>query len=856
MSKNLVIVESPAKAKTIEGYLGKDFKVASSMGHIRDLPKGGDAIDIENDFEPTYEISPDKKDVIQKLKKLAEDAEMVYLASDEDREGEAISWHLKEVLDLNDRKTRRIVFTEITKKAILNAIESPRSIDIDLVNAQQARRVLDRLVGYELSPILWKKIKTGLSAGRVQSVAVRLVVEREREINEFQAKSAFKVNATFLLDNGRTLVAELSQRFDTEEEAMTFLETCKGAKFSISDLQTRPSKRSPAPPFTTSTLQQEAARKLGFSVIQTMTVAQKLYEAGKISYMRTDSVNLSDEARNGAMAQIKSAFGKEFVEPRQFKTKSSSAQEAHEAIRPTDFSVMDPGMDRNASRLYDLIWKRAIASQMADAELEKTTATIAISTNPLTLVATGEVVKFEGFLKVYMESIDDDEEAENSKVLPPLSVGQRLDLDELVSKQVFSRHPPRYTEASLVKKLEELGIGRPSTYAPTISTVQKRGYVVKESREGVERKYVVLSLKGGDGLNRNEINRIEESEITGAEKNKLFPTNTAMVVTDFLVEHFPDVTDFSFTSEIEQEFDEIASGKLDWKKMIHDFYRPFHKKVAVTEKVERSSVGRSRELGVDPKTGKNVYAKLGRFGAYVQIGENPDDNGGEKPKFASLRPGQFIESISLEDAMELFKMPRDLGEFEEMPVIVNIGRFGPYVLHDKKFVSIPKGEDPYEISLERSIELIEAKRIADANKLIKSFEGHPDVQVLNGRFGPYIKAGKKNVKIPKGKEPASLTIEECLALAEATPEKKGRFGRRVAEPKPAKTETATASKPARKVAAKKTVKKTAVKKAAAKKAAPVKVKKAVKKVAAKKTAAKKPKPAAKKAKPAKKKSSR
>lgn len=852
MSKNLVIVESPAKAKTIEGYLGKDFKVASSMGHIRDLPKGGDAIDIENDFEPTYEVSPDKKDVIQKLKKLAEDAELVYLASDEDREGEAISWHLKEVLDLNDRKTRRIVFTEITKKAILNAIESPRSIDIDLVNAQQARRVLDRLVGYELSPILWKKIKTGLSAGRVQSVAVRLVVEREREINDFQAKSSFKINATFLLDNGRTLVAELSQRFDTEEEAMKFLESCKGAKFSISDLQTRPSKRSPAPPFTTSTLQQEAARKLGFSVIQTMTVAQKLYEAGKISYMRTDSVNLSDEARSGAMAQIKSAFGKEYVEPRQFKTKSSSAQEAHEAIRPTDFSVMDPGMDRNAGRLYDLIWKRAIASQMADAELEKTTATIAISTNPLTLVATGEVVKFEGFLKVYMESLDDDEEAENSKVLPPLNVGQQLDLDELVSKQVFSRHPPRYTEASLVKKLEELGIGRPSTYAPTISTVQKRGYVVKESREGVERKYVVLSLKD------DKINRAEESEITGAEKNKLFPTNTAMIVTDFLVEHFPDVTDFSFTSEIEQEFDEIASGKLDWKKMIHNFYRPFHKKVAVTEKVERSSVGRSRELGVDPKTGKNVYAKLGRFGAYVQIGENPDDNGGEKPKFASLRPGQFIESITLEDAMELFKMPRDLGEFEEKPVIVNIGRFGPYVLHDKKFVSIPKGEDPYEISLERSIELIEAKRIADANKLIKSFEGHPDVQVLNGRFGPYIKAGKKNVKIPKGKEPASLTIEECLALAEATPERKGRFGRRVAEP--AKTQTPKAAKPAKKVAAKKAAaKKSAVKKVAkkaAKKAAPVKAKKTAKKAAPKKTTApKKAKATAKKAKPGKKKTS-
>lgn len=822
MSKNLVIVESPAKAKTIEGYLGKDFKVASSMGHIRDLPKGGGAIDIENNFEPTYEVSPDKKEIIQKLRKLADDAEVVYLASDEDREGEAISWHLKEVLDLTDKKTRRIVFTEITKKAILNAIESPRTIDVDLVNAQQARRVLDRLVGYELSPILWKKIATGLSAGRVQSVAVRLIVEREREISEFKAKSSFKVNAQFLLEKGKTLVAELPERFETENEAMDFLESCKGAKFSIADLQTRPSKRTPAPPFTTSTLQQEAARKLGFSVIQTMMVAQKLYEAGKISYMRTDSVNLSDEARNGAINQITSAFGKEFVQPRQFKTKSNSAQEAHEAIRPTDFSLNDPGMDRNAQRLYELIWKRAIASQMADAELERTTATISISTNKKNLTATGEVIKFEGFLKVYMESGDDDEEEENTKVLPPLTIGQQLTLNDLIAKQVFSRHAPRYTEASLVKKLEELGIGRPSTYAPTITTVQKRGYVVKEIREGVERKYTVLTL------NNNAISRREDSEITGAEKNKLFPTNTAMVVTDFLVEHFPDVTDFSFTSEIEQEFDEIANGKLDWKKMIGNFYLPFHKKVSATEKVERSSVGKSRELGVDEKTGKNVYVKLGKFGAYVQIGENPDDNGGEKPKFASLRPGQFIENISMADAMELFKMPRDLGAFEEKPVVVNIGRFGPYVLHDKKFVSIPKGEDPYTIIFEKAVELIEAKRIADANRLIKAFPGNEEIQILNGRFGPYIKAGKKNVKIPKGKEPASLTLEECIVLADATPEKKGRFGRRAAPAPEAK------AAPAKKGKA------TAVKKAApAKKAA--KVKKAATKTAKKSAAAKKKK---------------
>ena len=821
MSKNLVIVESPAKAKTIEGYLGKDFKVASSMGHIRDLPKGSGAIDIENDFEPTYEISPDKKEVISKLKKLSDDAEMVYLASDEDREGEAISWHLKEALDLTDKKTRRIVFTEITKKAILNSLENPRGIDIDLVNAQQARRVLDRLVGYELSPILWKKIKTGLSAGRVQSVAVRLVVEREREISEFKTKSSFKVNALFTLDNGKTLAAELSDRFDTEDEAMQFLEQCKGAKFTITDLQTKPSKRSPAPPFTTSTLQQEAARKLGFSVIQTMMVAQKLYEAGKISYMRTDSVNLSDEARSGAMNQINSSYGQAFFQPRQFKTKSASAQEAHEAIRPTDFSVTDPHMDRNALRLYDLIWKRAIASQMADAELEKTTATIGISTSPRTFVATGEVIKFEGFLKVYMESADDEDEEENGKVLPPLTVGQSLDLYQIIAKQIFSRHPPRYTEASLVKKLEELGIGRPSTYAPTISTIQKRGYVAKEIREGTERPYTLLTLQN------DSIIRTEDTEITGAEKNKLFPTNTAMVVNDFLVEHFPDITDYAFTSEIELEFDEIADGKLNWKKMIHDFYGPFHKKVSKTEKVERSSVGKTKELGVDEKTGKNVYAKLGKFGAYVQIGENPDDNGGEKPKFASLRPGQFIENITLADAMELFKMPRDLGLFEDKPVVVSIGRFGPYVLHDKKFVSIPKDIDPYTVPLERAIELIHAKRIADANRLIKSFPENNEIQILNGRFGPYIKAGKKNVKIPKGREPASLTLEECITLAANAPEKRGRFGRKkeetpVAPPAPAKKKAAAVAEiavvkkvaPAKKAAP---AKKTAVKSSSDKK---------------------------------------
>ncbi len=834
MSKNLVIVESPAKAKTIEGYLGKDYQVTSSMGHVRDLAKGNNAIDIENNFEPTYEVSPEKKEIIKKLKKLAEDAEMVYLASDEDREGEAISWHLKEVLDLNDKKTRRIVFTEITKNAILNAIKNPRGIDIDLVNAQQARRLLDRLVGFELSPILWKKIKTGLSAGRVQSVAVRLVVEREREIEKFEAKSSYKVSAIFDLGKGKQLVADLADKFTDEKEALAFLESCKGAKFSIGDLVKRPGKKSPSPPFTTSTLQQEAGRKLSFSVSQTMMVAQKLYEAGKISYMRTDSLNLSDEAVQGAVNQIQSAYGKEFVQTRRFKTKTSGAQEAHEAIRPTDFSVMNPGMDRNAQRLYELIWKRAIASQMADAELERTTATINISGNPRTLTASGEVVKFEGFLKVYFESKDDDDEdGESSKVLPPLSVGQLLELNQLSATQTFSRHPARYTEASLVKKLEELGIGRPSTYAPTISTVQKRGYVVKESREGVERKYNVHVLKA------NKIESQTETEITGAESNKLFPTNIAMIVNDFLVEHFPDITNYSFTAEIEQEFDEIASGKLKWQKMLDQFYSPFHKTVSKTELIERSSVqNKVKELGVDPKTGKNVYVKLGKFGAYVQLGENPDDNGGEKPKFASLRQGQFIENITLPDALELMKMPRDMGQFEEKQVTVNIGRFGPYVLHDKKFVSIPKGEDPYTITPQRAVELIEAKRVSDANRLIKGFPENADIQVLNGRFGPYIKAGKKNVKIPKGKVPEELTLEECLTLAENAPEPRGRFGRFARKKESAEVKAASV-KPEKKSTTKKAVgnktapkKVVAVKKAVAKKAVP-------KKAPAKKAAAKK-----------------
>ena len=770
MSKNLVIVESPAKAKTIEGYLGKDFKVVSSYGHVRDLPKGDKAIDIENGFQPTYEVTADKKDVIKNLKKLSKEAETIYLASDDDREGEAISWHLKEALKLADDNTKRIVFREITKNAILNAIANPRKIDGDLVNAQQARRVLDRLVGFELSPVLWKKIKRGLSAGRVQSVAVRLVVEREREIDKFEPVSTFKVVAIFDLGGGKELKAELPKKFKTEEEAHAFLETCNGAGFSIEKLEKKPGKRTPAPPFTTSTLQQEASRKLSFSVSQTMSLAQKLYEAGKISYMRTDSVNLSDEAVQGAVSAIRGNYGEDYVQTRKFKTKSQSAQEAHEAIRPTNFNEQSAGNNYNEQRLYELIWKRAIASQMADARLEKTVATIAISSSPEKLVAQGEVITFEGFLKVYIESTDDEDSGDEVKgMLPPLNIGQELNLNHMTAKEGFSRHAPRYTEASLVKKLEEMGIGRPSTYAPTISTIQKREYVAKEHRDGHERNYQEITLAAGHVKTRTK------TEITGAEKAKLFPTNIAMVVNDFLVDHFPNVIDYSFTAKVEEEFDQIAQGYQQWDKMIDTFYGGFHKKVEDTEQIERSSVGSSRELGVDPESGKKVIARLGRFGPVVQIGEaNPDDEEAEKPRFASLLKGQFIENITLDEAMELFKLPRTVGEFEDKVVTAAIGRFGPYVRHDNKFVSLGKEYDPLTVTLEVAIELIEAKRKADAEKYIKVFDENPDVQVLNGRWGPYIKVGRKNVKIPKDKVAEELTLEECLELAANAPAKKGR----------------------------------------------------------------------------------
>ncbi len=822
MVKNLVIVESPAKAKTIEGYLGKDFVVKSSFGHVRDLPKDNNAIDIKNGFKPTYIVSADKKDIVAELKKLAKEAETVWLASDDDREGEAISWHLSEALNLNDQKTRRIVFREITKAAILNAIESPRGIDIDRVNAQQARRVLDRLVGFELSPILWKKIKTGLSAGRVQSVAVRLVVEREREIERFKTESAFRITALFNVD-GKKLEAELPARFKTQEEAQAFLENCRGAQYTIENLEKKPLKRSPAAPFTTSTLQQEASRKLGFSVAQTMTVAQKLYESGKISYMRTDSVNLSKEAIGGATARITAAFGEEYVKVRQYKNKSQSAQEAHEAIRPTDFFAKDVSADRNEQRLYELIRKRAIASQMADAEIEKTTATIGISTVKEKFIATGEVITFEGFLKVYIESKDDGEaqDGDVQDMLPPLTVGQQLAADRILATQRFSRPAPRYTEASLVKKLEEMGIGRPSTYAPTISTIQKRGYIEKDNREGKERKLAVLTLSG------EQITAGTKTELVGAEKAKLFPTDTAMVVNDFLVDYFPSVIDYSFTAKVEEEFDQIAAGKQAWAKMIEHFYTGFHETITSSQNVERSAISGTRELGFHPETGKKIIARLGRFGPFVQMGEENEDTK-EKPVYASLRKGQFLESITLEDALDLFKLPRVVGTFEDKDMTAAIGRFGPFIRHDNKFYSLPKTLDPYTVNAEEAVHLIQTKRQSDAEKCIKTFAENPDVQVLNGRFGPYIVVGKKNVKIPKDRVPADLTLAECLTLAEQTPDKPVRGGFK-------KKAEATADTPA-----KTTVKKTPVKKAAAKKAAakkPATAKTAVKKAASpKKTA--------------------
>ncbi len=802
MAKNLLIVESPAKAKTIEGYLGKDFTVKSSYGHIRDLIKSEDAIDIKNNFEQKYEVPADKKQIVSELKKLAKEAEMVWLASDEDREGEAISWHLFDTLGLKDATTKRIVFHEITKSAILKAIDNPRKIDYNLVNAQQARRVLDRLVGFELSPVLWKKVKPSLSAGRVQSVAVRLIVDREREINKFKSEAAFRVIAIF--GKGKeAFKAELPERFTQQNDAEKFLQDCIEAIFNIKSLETKPAKRSPAAPFTTSTLQQEASRKLGFSVSRTMSVAQKLYEYGKITYMRTDSVNLSDTALNAAEKQIISAYGQKYHQLRKFKTKSAGAQEAHEAIRPTFFENHTTEGDPAEKRLYELIWKRAIASQMSEAQFEKTTAKISISTRKEDLVANGEVMKFDGFLKVYLESVDDDEEASedgDNAILPPLTTGQRLALRDMTATERFSRAAARYTEASLVKKLEELGIGRPSTYAPTISTVQNRGYVVKEDRDGKPRLFRVLTLSNGI------INKEEKTENTGVERAKLFPTDIGAVVNDFLVQHFNGIVDFNFTASVEKQFDEIAQGLKNWTEMIRTFYTPFHEEVESTIKTADKANG-ERDLGIDPKTGKKVSVRIGRYGPFVQIGESESRDKEEaatqeKPLYASLRAGQMIETITLDDAMELFKLPKKVGFFEDKDMTVAIGKFGPYIRHNSAFYSLPKGIDPLDVLEEQAIEIILEKRKKDAEKLIKIFDENPEVKILNGRWGPYIEFEKQNLKIPKDKDPLTLTFEDCKALAaiaEKEPKKGGKFGAKKAAPAKASAAKKTpVKKPAKK----------------------------------------------------------
>lgn len=793
MAKNLLIVESPAKAKTIEGYLGKDFLVKSSYGHIRDLVKTDDAIDTENDFKQKYEVPSDKKAVVSELKKLAKEAETVWLASDEDREGEAISWHLYETLGLKEDKTKRIVFHEITKPAILKAIEEPRTIDYNLVNAQQARRVLDRLVGFELSPVLWKKVKPSLSAGRVQSVAVRLIVERERDINKFEADASFKVVAIFTTGKGKEqFKAELPQRFDKKEEATAFLNACIKAMFEVSSLEKKPAKRTPSAPFTTSTLQQEASRKLGFSVARTMQVAQRLYEAGRITYMRTDSVNLSDTAIQAAEQEIVGAYGEKYHKQRRYKTKAAGAQEAHEAIRPTYFSEHTIDGDNAERRLYELIWKRAIASQMSEAEFEKTTAKINISARSEDFVATGEVMKFDGFLKVYMESTDEDSEQTfdndgDNVLLPPLEKGQPLSLKSLQATERFSRPPARYTEASLVKKLEELGIGRPSTYAPTISTIQNRGYVVKEDRDGRERNYVTLTVE------QEAVVEQIKTEITGAERSKMFPTDIGVLVNDFLVEHFNDIVDYHFTAKVEKEFDEIAQGDKEWTDMLKNFYGPFHDGIQDTlEHADRAT--HERELGVDPETGKPVSVRVGRFGPLVQIGAADDE---EKPRFASLRKGQMIETITFEEAMDLFKLPKKVGEFEEKEMTVAIGRFGPYIRHASAFYSLPKGLDPMDVTEEEAVQIIKEKRQKDIEKVIRVFDENPEAQIENGRWGPFIRLGKQNIKIPKGTEVEKITYEDVLKWADADPKGKAK----------AKAKTASAAKTTKKAPAKKAAKK-------------------------------------------------
>lgn len=789
MSKNIVIVESPAKAKTIENYLGKDFLVASSYGHIRDLIKKDKGVDIKNNFTPMYKIPEDKKNVVKELKKLTNKAETIWLATDEDREGEAISWHLKEALELPDEKIKRIVFNEITKTAVLEAISKPRNIDMNLVDAQQARRILDRLVGFEISAVLWRKVKSKLSAGRVQSVAVRLIVEREREIDAFKPESRFKIIGRFIVEdeNGKKneLRAEISRYLKTEKEVQEFLNDCKNAEFSVESLEKKPFKKTPAPPFTTSTLQQEASRKLRFSVSKTMLIAQRLYEAGKISYMRTDSVNLSDFALDAAKVTIHNDYGNKYWNKRQFKTKSAGAQEAHEAIRPTDFSVEKVNGSEDEKKLYELIWQRAIASQMSDAELERTTAKIKISTSNEIFTAKGEVITFDGFLKVYIEDTD-DENGENgfTDVLPPLRKGQSLQMKDITATERFTRPPARYTEASLVKKLEELGIGRPSTYAPTISTIQKRGYVHKEERMGTEREYRLLTINPS-----GEIKKDKRTERIGVDKGKLFPNDIAMLVNDFLMQNFPKILDFKFTAHVEDELDDIAYGKMNYHEMLDEFYHPFHEDVEKT--IEHSErVSGERILGTDPKSGKQVSVRMARFGPVAQLTDLDDAEA--KPEYAGLKRNQKLESIGLDEALELFKLPRTIGEFEDAEVVAAIGRFGPYIRHKSKFYSLKKELDPHTVSLVEAIEVIKAKRIADEEKTIKLYDEDPEVQILKGRWGPYLKAGKKNIRLPKDTDPESLSYDDVLKL----------INEKESEPAKSKKKAGTKTKPATKTKAK------------------------------------------------------
>jgi len=802
MTKNLVIVESPAKAKTIEGFLGKDYVVKSCYGHVRDLPKSTLGVDVDRDFMPRYEIADDKKSIVNELKKAAKEATIVWLATDEDREGEAIAWHLAVAIDINKSKQKRIVFHEITKDAILNAIKTPRNIDTNLVDAQQARRVLDRLVGFEISPVLWRKVKPSLSAGRVQSVAVRLIVEREKEIEGFKTSSTYKIGADF--QNQKTLwknllKAELSRKFDTKEEALEFLKKCKVSDFKIKSIETKPAKKSPSPPFTTSTLQQEASRKLGFSVSKTMVIAQQLYESGKITYMRTDSVNLSDDALNMAKEEISSAFGKEYVKTRRYTNKIKGAQEAHEAIRPSYLNKHTVEGDASQKKLYELIWKRTIASQMSDASIEKTIITIDVSKAEEKFVSKGEIIKFDGFLKVYLESDDEENIVKDEAVLPKVSEGELLKLIQAEAVERFTLHPPRYTEASLVKKLEELGIGRPSTYAPTISTIQKRGYVVNEDREGKQRNYNYILLAD------NKISETVKIENTGQEKSKLFPTDIGILVNNFLVQYFENILDYNFTASVEVEFDEIAQGLKEWNSMIREFYLPFHKQVEETL-LKSEKVSGERLLGIDPDTGKNVYVRLAKFGPVVMLGKNDDE---EKPKFVGLRKGQSIESLSLAEALELikqpysnnpryaalkkgqnidtvsleealmlFSLPRTIGLFEDAELIVAIGRFGPYVKHLNTFYSLAKTDDPYQLTLDRAVEIIETKRANEKEKIIKEFEENKEVKILKGKFGVYLSVGKNNYKLPKDTNPDKMTLEDCLTIAENTPASKPRFFKR------------------------------------------------------------------------------